>query len=124
MRDKIISWLIWAIIWWLIVFWYSYFFNSDSSSYTNNQNSGYSNFPQSWNSMDLSNMSDNRLQRIADKAWISLDKLKQKIKNGDDLSELMPKWNFSWSWNFNRGSLNWWQQNTWNIQTWNNSNQQ
>lgn len=29
MRDKLISWFIWAIIWWVIVFWYWSIFSSN-----------------------------------------------------------------------------------------------
>ena len=113
MKDKIISWIIWAIICWLVIYWYNYYFN------TNMSNSKTSNWFSRWN-FDPSNMSDAQLERMATRAWITPEVLKSRIASWEKLSDIIPMWNRwtwswmrSWSWNRMRGWNGTW---SWNVQ--------
>lgn len=99
MKDKIISWIIWAIIWWIIVFWYWQFFSSNADSIP--QMWGWQMWP--WWNFDASSMTDEQLSDIAQKAWITLDELKQKLDSGESLRDIMPmregrQGNSNWTW--------------------------
>lgn len=69
MKDKIISWIIWVIIWWIIVFWYSSFF-------TEIQNDN------PWASWvwwkGWTEITEEQLEIIAEKQWITVEELKAK----------------------------------------------
>jgi len=100
MKEKIISWVLGAILWWAIVFSYSYFMNSNTSNiwpmwnWTPPGNFGSGSF-------DASNMSDEQLEKIAERAWITKEELKTKLESGEDIRSLM-----------------WWQRGTWRDFTW------
>jgi len=87
MKEKIISWILWAILGWTIVFSYWYFMNSNIKS--NNV------WVNTWK-IDNSNMSDEQIERMATRLWISKEELKQKIDSGEDLRSIM--WNNWWFW--------------------------
>ena len=85
MKNKIISWVIWAIIWWILVFWYSNLFTEGQ-----NNNIWDKNMWPEWNGwvrmdIDSSNISDDQLEKMAERAGISIDELKEDFSQ---LSEL------------------------------------
>lgn len=96
MKEKIISWILGAILGWAIVFSYGYFTNSD----TLNIHPNWVWMP-SWNfwswTFDTSNMSDEQLEMMAKRAWISTDELKIKLENWEDMRTLM-WWRWTWRW--------------------------
>ena len=103
MKNKIISWVIWAIIWWILVFWYSNLFTEGQ-----NNNIWDKNMWPEWNGwvrmdIDSSNISDDQLEKMAERAGISIDELKEKIEAGDDIKP--NRW-----WNRNK-----WESNTWKV---------
>jgi len=100
MKEKIISWVLGAILGWAIVFSYGYFTNSNTS-----------NIWPMWNwmppgnfwsgSFDVSNMSDEQLEKMAERAWITKEELKTKLESWEDMRSLM-----------------WWQRGSWRETTW------
>lgn len=101
MRDKIISFLLWVLVWWLIVYGYTYYNESkiETTSW----------FPTNWQTrwnFDPSNMSDEQLQRIADRQWISVGELKEKMSSWGWFTKPIWSWaiNDSWSWLSNADS--------------------
>ena len=99
LRDKIISFIIGLILWWLIVYAYAYFNQSNKGDFP------WPNWPwfNEWN-FDPSNMSDEQIQRMADITWISADELKTKLDSWEDIRDLMPKRSWSGS---NYNERNW-----------------
>jgi len=106
MKDKIISWIIWATIWWIIVYSYGYFMN--------NSNTNWFTWSPSWftkGGFDPSNMSDDQLQRMATRAWISLEELKSKIASWENIRDIVPmwnRWNRTWTWLTNNNIIGTW----------------
>jgi len=109
MKDKIISGVIGLIVWWLIVYAYGYFMNS--STWALNNSSISTQWWTPW-SFDVSNMTDEQLEKMASRAGITVDELKAKLDSWEDLRSIMParsnSGNFSgggaWTWNFNNNS--------------------
>lgn len=94
MKDKLISLVMWIIIWWSIV--YSYWYLTSDSSWRDTSKSG-----KIWISSDTSNMSDEQLERMATRAWISEDELKKRIEAWENPRDIMwTSWgakNWTWS---------------------------
>lgn len=114
MKDRIISFLLWLLVWWIVFYWYTYIKTDDKKPSLN----GTWNFNSRQN-FDPSNMSDEQLQRMADRSWISLEELKEKIKSWEDIRGIIWWWrNRNWSWTFNQNtrinSSTWASNNTWN----------
>jgi hypothetical protein len=87
LRDKIISGVLWIIIWIFWVYTYQYFSNTLSLSSSSSQKRNF----------DISNMSDTQLTRMAERAGITKEELKQKIDAGEDIRSIMRKnWSSSW----------------------------
>ena len=103
MKEKIISWIFGAILGWAIVFSYGYFTNSNTW-----------NIPPSWAwmppgnfwswSFDVSNMSDEQLENMATRAWITTDELKAKLESWEDMRSLM-WWRWTWKWETSSGTI-------------------
>jgi len=89
---KIISFVLGMIIWWVLVYSYSYFipWSSNNSSFWWNPWT-----PPNW-TMDVSSMSDSQLEKMAESAGITKDELKAKLESWESLRNIMP--NRSWSW--------------------------
>ena len=90
MRDKIISFVLWLLIWGAVVYGYSYYISSKSQVW----------FPNNWQTrgnFDTSTMSDDQLQKMADRAWITLAELKKKLDAGENIRNLMPARTWSWA---------------------------
>ena len=106
MKDKIISVVIWIVVWAVAVYWYLYFVDSNKE---NTVPVGRWWFTR-WN-FDPKSMSDEQLQRMADRAGISLEELKEKIESWEDISSIMPmRWVNRWwgrwgSWSVDRGDF-------------------
>lgn len=106
MRDKIISFVLWILVWWILLYSYTYFIWDKSwdnwiwwANWTR----------QMWN-FDPSNMSDDQLERMAKRAWITKEELKSKLEAGESLRDIMPARNWSWSnfwWGRNQDSATW-----------------
>lgn len=106
MKNKIISFIVWLIVWIILVQWYSYFFKSDSLENNMPEN------PTEWRIMNNSSPSDEQLEKISERTWISVDELKEKIDSWEDLRSIMwwtkrksqtSSWNLennwrTWSW--------------------------
>ncbi len=90
MKNTIISFILWILVWWMLFYWYDYV-NSDNKK-TNSQDR-IQNSTWRWN-FDPANMSVEQLQRMADRQWITIDEMKEKIK----------------SWEWFRGGM-WWERN-------------
>lgn len=101
MRDKIISFVLWLLIGWTIVYGYTYFMSDKSLQWP----TGW----PTWN-FDASNMSDEQLERLSTRAWITKDELKNRLEAGESLRDIMPQRNWSWS---NMGSRRWTDTTTW-----------
>ncbi len=101
MREKIVSFILWLLIWWAIVYGYTYYmwYNSQQR-------------PTWWPmwSFDSSNMSDEQLQRMADRAGITKDELKKKLEAWESLRDIMPARTWSWA---NMGGRRWVDITTW-----------
>jgi hypothetical protein len=88
LRDKIISGILWIIVWICWVYGYQYFSGSLSS---------YSNSSQK-RDFNPSNMSDAQLTRMAERTGLTKEELKKKIDAGEDIRSLVRKnWSSSWS---------------------------
>lgn len=104
MRDKIISFTLGILVWWVLVYSYSYFIWDKSkdvliqSPWTR----------QMWG-FDASSMSDEQLERMATRAWITTDELKEKLEAGESLRDIMPQRNSSWTnfWRRNQNPTTW-----------------
>ena len=99
MRDKAISFILWLVIWWVIVYWYWYFVNKDTNQL--NDLNRWNRFSRG--NFNPSSMSDEQLQKMADRAWITLEELKNKLKSWENIRDLMP----SRRWSEN-GTTRWW----------------
>ena len=91
MKDKIISFVIWLILWGIIVYGYTY--------YTKPTMWG----PGMWGTpptMNVENMSDEQLERMATRVGMTKDELKKEIESGKDIRTIMQeKWvGFGWRW--------------------------
>lgn len=109
MKDKIISLIIWILVWWIIVYFYWVYTQKDNTNklntWINIQNSNF----------DPSNMSDAQLERMANRAWISIEELKQRLDNWENIRDITANsWSwFSWTW-INRS----WDNRTWTWFSW------
>lgn len=78
MKNKIISWLLWLVIWGIIVVWYSYI--------------------NEWNwdkiTQEKPEMNDEQISIIAEKSWISEDEIKSRLEAGETMREIT-----GWMWN-------------------------
>lgn len=113
MKDKLISFILWIIIWAIWCFTYNSFFNSNNWWLT----------PWAWwqpPQMDTSNMSDEQLESMANRMWITKDELKTQIDSWKDLRTIMQE-NRTKSWTWNTNTWSWNQIKTW---TWENSRSQ
>jgi hypothetical protein len=97
MRDKIISFVLWLLLGATIVYWYSSYI-AKNSTFDPNVRWTRGNF-------DTSTMSDDQLQRMADRAWITLAELKQKLASGQSLRDVMSA--RTWSWSRTGGDFQW-----------------
>ena len=104
MRDKIISFTLGILVWWVLVYSYSYFIWDKSKDVLIQA-------PWTWQmwSFDASSMSDEQLERMATRAWITTDELKDKLEAGESLRDIMPQRNWSWSnfWGRNQNPTTW-----------------
>ncbi|MDD3793621.1 MAG: hypothetical protein PHI37_02325 [Candidatus Gracilibacteria bacterium] len=88
MKEKIISGFLGAILGGVIVFSYGYFMNSNTSNIGPIGNgTPPGNFGSG--SLDISNMSDEQLEKMAERAGITKEELKTKLENGEDMRSLM-----------------------------------
>lgn len=86
MKNKIISFIIWVLVWWVLVFWYW-------SLNGNNQPSWQRGVwgPNAWAAnMDVSTMTDEQLEQMATRAWITLEELKEKLESWENIRDIMP----------------------------------
>lgn len=106
MRDKIISFILGLLLGAAIVYGYSSYSAKNSTFDPNVRWTRWGNF-------DASTMSDAQLQRMADRAWITLAELKQKLASGQSLRDIMPA--RSWSWARSGSNFQWGgsQNNSW-----------
>ncbi len=102
MKNKIISWVVWVIIWWIIVFWYSSIFTEtqNNNSLTNWIWSWRNGWP--WTNLDISNMNDEQLENMAERSGITVDELKEKLESWENTRNMREKSNIrsktnSWS---------------------------
>ena len=98
MRDKIISFVLWILVWFAIVFWYKNFFVQKEEP---------KDFPQmwwqftwSWWQFDYSQMTDEQLERMSERSWLSQEELRERMDNGEDIR------NFGWN-PWNGWQMNW-----------------
>lgn len=106
MRDKIISFTLGILVWWVLVYSYSYFIWDKSKEVLGWWNPWTR---QMWN-FDASSMSDEQLERMATRAWITTDELKDKLEAGESLRDIMPQRTGSWAgieWRRNQNTLTW-----------------
>lgn len=88
LRDKIISGVLWIIVWISWVYAYQYFAGALSLSSPNSQGTSF----------DSSNMSDAQLARMAERTGLTKEDLKKRIDAGEDVRSLMRKnWSNSWT---------------------------
>ncbi len=106
MKEKIISFVAWLLIWGIIVYWYWYFTTSEQPT---------SNLGNRWNftrwNFDPANMTDEQLERMAERAWITKEELKEKIDSWEDIRSLM--WGAWWGMRWNRTNMWTWTTNWW-----------
>ena len=95
MRDKIISFVLWLFIWWAIVYGYTYFIWDKSLQWPT--------WWPMWN-FDSSSMSDEQLERLSTRAWITKDELKKRLESWESLRDIMPARTWSWA---NMGGRRW-----------------
>lgn len=100
MKDKIISWILGAVLCGLVVFLYWYINNW--ANWTMWNWVPPSNF-WSW-AFDSSNMSDEQLEKMAERAGITKEELKSKLDSWEDIRSLM--WGQRWSWRWNSATGN------------------
>jgi len=81
MKDKIISWIVWSIIWGAIVFSYWYFMNSNVWDKAPNSR---------WVNMELT---EDRLEKMSERSWISKEEIQKRINSGESMRDIM--W---WKW--------------------------
>lgn len=95
MKDKLISALIWAVLWGLIVLLYTNLISVPSNNTWPNWSrpAGWS-----WAALDVSTMSDDQLEKMATRAWITKDELKAKLDAWEDIRSLMWNQNGNWGW--------------------------
>ncbi|MDD3302381.1 MAG: hypothetical protein PHN31_02420 [Candidatus Gracilibacteria bacterium] len=84
--GKIISFVLGMIIGGILVYSYSYFIPGSSNNSSFGGNPGT---PPNGN-MDVSSMSDSQLEKMAERAGITKDELKSKLKSGESLRDIMP----------------------------------
>ena len=80
MKDKIISFVIWLILWGIIVYGYTYYTKPTMWN------------PGTWGTqptMNVESMSDEQLEKMASRAWITVTELKSKISSWEDIRSLM-----------------------------------
>lgn len=106
MVEKIISALLWAILWGLIVFLYMNINTVSSNNILSNWNMPVR---WTWATFDVSKMSDDQLEKMATRVWITKEELKIKLESWEDIRNLI--WTPSW-W-FNK-----WVTNTWSWTIW------
>lgn len=106
MKDKLISALLWAVLWGLIVFLYINITAVSPSNIWPNWNMPVR---WTWATFDTSNMTDDQLEKMATRAWITKEELKSKLESWEDIRSLM--WNKNW-W-FNKSNTNTWNLNVW-----------
>jgi len=95
MKNKIISWIIWIAVWWIIVFWYGKIFPQIQKNITwKNQN----------NVLNTSVTSE-QLNRISNRTWLSIEEIKQKLDSWLTLKEINKLKNTN-SGAINTGSIN------------------
>ena len=138
MKDKIISFLIGVAVWWMIVYGYWYFTNDAWSTgwpqenrWFDRQQGGGLNGQQN---IDAAPISDEQLESIAQRAGISLEELKTRLDNGEEMTDIIPTrwgwaggarwgWTLDWAgnwgnfWGGNRGGItgSWANTGAWNI---------
>lgn len=121
LRDKIISFWAWILIWLVIMATIGYFiwwkwpwkFGNNWPMWNENTRWQFPSDRTGWN-FDPSSMSDEQLERMAKRAWITKEELKKRIDSWESIRDIMPARNWSWSMSWTR----WWNnQKTW---TWSN----
>ncbi|MDD2907256.1 MAG: hypothetical protein PHH98_01315 [Candidatus Gracilibacteria bacterium] len=85
MKDKIISGILGAVLCGLVVFLYGYINNGANGTMGNGVPP--SNFGSG--AFDSSNMSDEQLEKMAERAGITKEELKSKLDSGEDIRSLM-----------------------------------
>lgn len=108
MKEKILSLLFWFVVALIISTAYLFFTNSNTQQNTENIP------PQ----MEIT---DERLEQMAERFWVDKDELKERIENWEDLRSILwenwwfRNWSWAWFWPWS-GNLIW----TWsNINQWN-----
>jgi len=105
LRDKIISFILWILLWWIIV--YSYWTYTWRWSVMFPKQWGLIWTTTWWGNFDAGAMSDEQLERMATRAWITSDELKKRLASWETLRDIMPArtwswtrsgWNFQWRW--------------------------
>ncbi len=96
MKDKIISFVIWLVVWWALIYWYMYFIEGDEVNNSAMNNRG---------GIDSSNMDEQQLERMAERIGISKEELKKKLDAWENIRDLMPQgWGSRW---WNRWDVTW-----------------
>lgn len=82
MKEKIVSFWAWILVWVLLCFWYNYFFIKTASQF--------------WWRNGV--MTEERLQSTADRLWMTKEELQKELDAGKTTRQLMQeKWvNFGW----------------------------
>lgn len=101
MKDKLVSALLWAVLWGLIIFLYMNITSVSQSNILPNWNMPVR---WTWATFDTSNMTDDQLERMATRTWLTKEELKSKLDSWEDIRSLMWNstwwfnWRYTWSW--------------------------
>lgn len=97
MKEKIISMFIWVLIWWALIFVYYNFFVLDNSS--------ISEWQISEKRIDSWDVSDEQLEKMAERSWMTTDEIKTKLESWESLRDIMWWQEVGW-W---QRKVNWWE---------------
>lgn len=86
MKDKIISGLIGAILWWAIVFGYTSIFAKETNTMI-----APASFSGTTRNFDTQNMTDEQLATMAERAGITTEEIKAKLDAGESLRDIVPR---------------------------------
>jgi hypothetical protein len=103
MRDKIISLVLGLLLWVGIMYFYWLYTWKWSMIFPNQKSVNW--ITTRWGNFDTSIMSDDQLQKMADRAWITLAELKNKLDAGENIRDILPA--RSWSWTRSGSTFQW-----------------